>query len=81
MAPITFENTYDPAVQRIVEELNATCVKSGFQADVKRLMTESFLHRQSLRADNSQSILLVYKKFKEIDFLVRNTSPNFPRLI
>lgn len=59
------EQQYDS----LILQLNGTCAKSGKQI-LQELIISTFQHRNSLRQINPQSILLIYTKFKECDFMV-----------
>ncbi|OXA63063.1 hypothetical protein Fcan01_02739 [Folsomia candida] len=52
--------------QNIIDELNSTTI----EADIVRLIKATFQHRAYLRKTNENSILKVYRKFTECDFLI-----------
>ncbi|OXA38682.1 hypothetical protein Fcan01_26604 [Folsomia candida] len=52
--------------QNIIDELNSTTI----EADIIRLTEATFQHRAYLRKTNENSILKVYRKFTECDFLI-----------
>ena len=56
--------------RELIDELNALCPKEG-SLNIKRLLAETLAHRNILRTTNSQSILTLYRKFTECDYLVR----------
>jgi len=55
--------------QELIDDMNALCPKEG-SFDIKRLIAETLPHRNHLRTTNSHSILKLYRKFTECDYLV-----------
>lgn len=53
----------------LINRLNGTCAKSG-AVEIRRLMEITLPHREQMRQNNPQSILIVYKKFSECGFMV-----------
>jgi hypothetical protein len=81
--PATLQPTFGPKSQR--QQTDSSDVQdSDFERDIlllngtssrraeeiKDLMGKTFFHRDKLRKTNEQSILAVYKKFTECDFMV-----------
>lgn len=62
-----------PNVDRSLHEFNDIVCRTN-TAELKRLMTETFQHRCHIRLTNAQSILTLYTKFSECDFLVSRTT-------
>jgi len=60
---------YPPNCDELIRQLNSTCAKSGVP-EIKKLMVETFAHRQHLRHSNDTNILKIYRKFQECDFMV-----------
>lgn len=59
----------DNGQYELVRSLNGSSAKSG-SAEIIKLAQDTLEHRNYLRRVNPQSILLVYTKFVDCDFLV-----------
>jgi hypothetical protein len=56
--------------ENLVLELNGLSPKQGL-LEIKQLIKRTLPHRNYLRETNNQSILKIYQKFGECDFLVK----------
>ena len=64
----------------LVVKLNSADTKNE-QINIRKLMQESLPHRNSLRLSGDNSILKVYTKFRECDFLVRSFLLKFKSIL
>lgn len=71
----TEDESYDEGIQTTIDELNRLSPKEGKQG-IMRLMAETFTHRNHLRSTNNLSIINLYRKFTECDYLVSEISFN-----
>lgn len=58
-----------PALEETINKLNGLSSKSE-NHEIKALVEATLPHRNQLRSTNAQSILKIYNKFTECDFLV-----------
>lgn len=56
----------------LIHDLNSTCPKTGL-SEISCLMKETLPHRAQLRLISNPSLLKLYPKFTECDFLVRSS--------
>lgn len=63
------ETSDEDGLQEKIDELNGLCARDGILG-IKKLMAETSQHRKQLRSNNKQSILKLYRKFTECDYLV-----------
>ncbi|XP_035710226.1 uncharacterized protein LOC110853528 [Folsomia candida] len=64
------DNVDNGQYDELVRSLNGSSAKSG-SAEIIKLAQDTLEHRNYLRRVNPQSILLVYTKFADCDFLIR----------
>ncbi|OXA49146.1 hypothetical protein Fcan01_15418 [Folsomia candida] len=55
----------------LIHDLNSTCPKTGL-SEISRLMKETLPHRAQLRLISNPSLLKLYPKFTECDFLINH---------
>lgn len=67
--PIIEDQLDGDDLQTKIDELNGLCAKEGIEG-IKTLMAETLSHRNQLRSSNNTSILKLYRKFTECDYLV-----------